>query len=58
MLFSAASLSHASYAFYTSNEEESVTLTWDGGGDFYTTNAYTSTSISYWENNKLKWFKK
>ena len=51
-------LSHASYAFYTSNEEESVTLTWDGGGDFYTTNAYTSTSISYWENNKLKWFKK
>ena len=46
-------LCHAAYSYYTSNKEESAVLTWDGGGDFYTTNAYTSTSISYWKNKKL-----
>lgn len=51
-------LCHAAYSYYTSNEDNSVVLTWDGGGDFYTTNAYTSTSISYWENKKLKWFER
>lgn len=51
-------LCHAAYAYYGSNEEKSVVLTWDGGGDFYTQNAYTSTSISYWENKKLKSFER
>ena len=49
-------LCHAAYSYYSSNEDDSVVLTWDGGGDFYTTNAYTSTSISYWNNKKLQWF--
>lgn len=51
-------LCHAAYSFYTSNKTESVVLTWDGGGDFYTTNAYTSTSISYWKDKKLKWLER
>ena len=51
-------LCHAAYSYYTSNKEESAVLTWDGGGAFYTTNAYTSTSISYWKNKKLVWFER
>ena len=51
-------LCHAAYSFYSSNEDESVVLTWDGGGDFYTTNAYTSTSVSYWKEKKLQWFER
>lgn len=51
-------LCHAAYSYYASNEDESVVLTWDGGGDFYTTNAYTSTSISYWKNKKIQWFER
>lgn len=51
-------LCHAAYSYYASNEDESVVLTWDGGGDFYTTNAYTSTSISYWKDKKIQWFER
>lgn len=46
-------LCHASYSYYTGNESEMSVITWDGGGDFYTINAYTSTSISVWRNGKL-----
>lgn len=51
-------LCHAAYSYYASNEDDSMVITWDGGGDFYTTNAYTSTSISCWKNKKLQWFER
>ncbi|MDF2943102.1 MAG: carbamoyltransferase [Herbinix sp.] len=51
-------LCHASYAYYTSNHEDSAVLTWDGGGDFYTIDAYTSTSASLWKNGKLQWMER
>ena len=51
-------LCHAAYSYYASNENDCAVLTWDGGGDFYTTNAYTSTSISFWQNGRLKWLER
>ena len=49
-------LCHASYAYYTSCSDESAVITWDGGGDFYTVDAYTSTSVSLWKDRRLQWF--
>ena len=46
-------LCHAAYSYYTSNQEELAVLTWDGGGDYFTIDAYTSTSISKWKDGKL-----
>lgn len=51
-------LSHAAYARYTSSFRETAVITWDGGGDFYTEDAYTSTSVSMWTENKLQWLKR
>lgn len=51
-------LCHASYAFYTSNSSDGTVITLDGGGDFYTENAYTSSSISTWKEGKLNYFER
>src|SRR3990167_1401096 len=51
-------LAHAAYARYTSPFESAGVITWDGGGDFYTEDAYCSTSISMWKGNKLEWLKR
>lgn len=46
-------LCHAAYCYYSSQKDEMTVITWDGGGDFYTIDAYTSSSISIWKNGKL-----
>ena len=46
-------LCHAAYCYYTGQKDEMTVITWDGGGDFYTIDAYTSSSISMWKNGKL-----
>lgn len=51
-------LSHAAYTYYTSNENEMAVLACDGGGDFYTVDAYTSTSISVWKKGKLEYIER
>lgn len=51
-------LAHASYARYTSDFDNTSVITWDGGGDFYTEDAYSSTTISSWKDNKLEWLKR
>ncbi|MGY2026973.1 carbamoyltransferase C-terminal domain-containing protein [Nocardia gipuzkoensis] len=51
-------LAHAAYARYTSSEPEVAVITWDGGGDFYTEDAYTSTSVSLWKGNRLEWIER
>lgn len=51
-------LCHAAYGYYTSGKSEGTVLTWDGGGDFYTVNAYTSTSVSQWRGKKLQHFER
>ncbi len=48
-------LCHAAYAFYTSGFSDCVAVTLDGGGDFYTEAAYTSATVSVWENHRLKY---
>jgi carbamoyltransferase len=44
-------LCHAAYSYYLSGKNESAVLTLDGGGDLFTIDAYTSSSVSYWINN-------
>jgi carbamoyltransferase len=51
-------LSHAAYARYASTEPRTTVITWDGGGDFYTEDAYCSTSVSRWEGQKLVWLRR
>lgn len=51
-------LSHAAYARYASPEPSTTVITWDGGGDFYTEDAYCSTSVSRWEGQKLLWLRR
>jgi carbamoyltransferase len=52
-------LAHAAYARYTSpSAEPSTVITWDGGGDFYTEDAYTSTSVSLWKGDRLEWIER
>lgn len=51
-------LSHAAYARYASTEPATTVITWDGGGDFYTEDAYCSTSVSRWEGQKLQWLRR
>ena len=51
-------LAHAAYARYTSRFEKTAVITWDGGGDFYTEDAYCSTSVSSWENGNLLWLER
>lgn len=53
-------LSHAAYAYYTSpfHQGKTAAITWDGGGDFYTEDAYSSTTISSWNNGRLEWLKR
>lgn len=48
-------VAHAAYARYTSGEPETAVITWDGGGDKYTVDAYTSTSVSLWKGGRLEW---
>jgi carbamoyltransferase len=51
-------LAHAAYARYTGTADETAVITWDGGGDFYTEDAYTSTSISLWRGGRLEWLER
>lgn len=51
-------LSHASYARYTSGFDEPAVLTWDGGGDFHTEDAYASTTVSVWKGPELEWIER
>jgi carbamoyltransferase len=51
-------LSHAAYARYASTEPATTVITWDGGGDFYTEDAYCSTSVSRWEGQQLVWIRR
>lgn len=51
-------LAHAAYARYTSGETETAVITWDGGGDYYTEDAHTSTSVSVWKGNRLEWIER
>jgi carbamoyltransferase len=51
-------LSHAAYARYASSEPATTVITWDGGGDFYTEDAYCSTSVSRWDGQKLVWLRR
>lgn len=54
-------LAHASYARYTAPfpaDAATAVITWDGGGDFYTEDAYTSTSISRWDGGRLDWLER
>lgn len=51
-------LAHAAYARYTGGEPETAVITWDGGGDYYTEDAYTSTSVSLWKGGRLKWIER
>lgn len=52
-------LAHAAYARLTSpSTEDTAVITWDGGGDFYTEDAYTSTSVSSWKGGRLEWIRR
>jgi carbamoyltransferase len=51
-------LAHASYARYTSDAEDTAVITWDGGGDRFTEDAFTSTSVSHWQGGKLRWIER
>lgn len=51
-------LAHAAYARYTSNFDSTAVITWDGGGDFYTEDAYSSTTVSSWKGSKLEWLER
>ncbi len=49
-------LSHAAYGYYTSPFSNCVIVSIDGGGDFYTEEAYTSAAVSVWRGGKLNYF--
>lgn len=51
-------LAHAAYAYYSSPFPESAVITWDGGGDGYTVDAYAATSLSSWADGKLCWIER
>jgi len=51
-------LAHAAYAHYTGNSYETAVITWDGGGDFYTEDAYSSTTVSSWRGAKFEWLER
>ena len=51
-------LCHAAYSYYLSGKNESAVLTLDGGGDLFTIDAYTSSSVSYWKDGKLSWLER
>ncbi|MEA2173472.1 MAG: carbamoyltransferase [Blastocatellia bacterium] len=51
-------LAHAAYARYTSPFANTAVITWDGGGDFYTEDAYSSTTVSSWRGAKLEWLER
>lgn len=51
-------LCHASYSYYASGADDAAVITWDGGGDFYTEDAHTSTAVSYWKRGRLGWLKR
>lgn len=46
-------LCHAAYAAYTSPFTECMVITLDGGGDFYTEEAYACATISMWKSGRL-----
>lgn len=46
-------LAHAAYAYFTSPFDRSAVITWDGGGDAFTENAYCATSLSTWRDGAL-----
>lgn len=50
-------LCHAAYGYYSSTFDDCVAVTLDGGGDFYTEEAYTSATVSVWDNNRLIYLK-
>ena len=60
MHFSSTPSLSCAYAYYTSplQQGKSAALTWDGGGDFYTEDAYSSTTISCWNEGRLEWLKR
>jgi carbamoyltransferase len=45
-------LSHAAYGYYSSPFDECVVVTLDGGGDFYTEEAYTAATVSSWKDDR------
>lgn len=51
-------LAHAAYARYTTGFDNTAVITWDGGGDFYTEDAYSSTTVSSWRQGKLEWLQR
>lgn len=51
-------LSHAAYARYLGVEPATTVITWDGGGDFYTEDAYCSTTVSRWDGQRLVWIRR
>jgi carbamoyltransferase len=51
-------LAHAAYAYYSSPFQECAVITWDGGGDGYTVDAYAATSVSYWRDGRLSWIER
>jgi len=48
-------VAHAAYARYTSPFQETVAITWDGGGDYFTLDAYSSTTVSTWRGGRMEW---
>lgn len=48
-------VAHAAYAYFTGRSRESSVVTWDGGGDYYTRNAFATTTVSHWSNGRLGW---
>src|SRR3954462_2811968 len=51
-------LAHAAYAAYTGGSDDTSVITWDGGGDNFTEDAYTSTSVSRWKDGRLEWIER
>jgi len=52
-------LCHAAYARYVSGiVDDLAVLTWDGGGDFYTVDAYATTTVSSWSGQRLAWLER
>jgi carbamoyltransferase len=48
-------LCHAAYAVYTSGFRDCVAVTLDGGGDFYTEEAYTAATVSIWKAGRFEY---
>lgn len=51
-------VAHAAYARYASGFPETAAITWDAGGDLFTVDAHTSTTVSHWKGNRLEWIER